>query len=94
VNHLVLEGRSRAHDREEAGRESRSHGSYRGKEIEILLDSQEAATVLGVHPRTLQRMAQRGEIAGVQVGKLWRFRGSSLAAWIDRRSSPDALKTA
>ncbi len=65
-----------------------------GKEIEILLDSQEAATVLGVHPRTLQRMAQRGEIAGVQVGKLWRFRGSSLAAWIDRRSSPDAFKTA
>lgn len=65
-----------------------------GKEIEILLDSQEAATVLGVHPRTLQRMAQRGEITGVQVGKLWRFRGSSLAAWIDRRSSPDAVKMA
>ena len=65
-----------------------------GKEIEILLDSQEAATVLGVHPRTLQRMAQRGEIAGVQVGKLWRFRSSSLAAWIDQRSSPNALKTA
>ncbi len=65
-----------------------------GKEIEILLDSQEAATVLGIHPRTLQRMAQRGEIASVQVGKLWRFRGSSLAAWIDRRSSPDAFKRA
>lgn len=65
-----------------------------GKEIEILLDSQEAATVLGVHPRTLQRMAQRGEISGVQVGKLWRFRGSSLAAWIDRHSSQEALKTA
>ncbi len=65
-----------------------------GNEIEILLDSQEAATVLGVHPRTLQRMAQRGEIAGVQVGKLWRFRGSSLASWIDRHSSQDTYKTA
>lgn len=65
-----------------------------GKEIEILLDSQEAATVLGVHTRTLQRMAQRGDIAGVQVGKLWRFRGSPITEWIDRRSSPEALKTA
>ena len=54
-----------------------------GKEIELLLDSHEAAAVLGVHPRTLQRMAPRGQIAGVQVGKLWRFRASALAEWID-----------
>ena len=58
-----------------------------GKEVELLLDSHEAAAVLGVHPRTLQRMAQRGLIAGVQVGKLWRFRPSSLATWIDNRRS-------
>lgn len=58
-----------------------------GKEVELLLDSHEAAAVLGVHPRTLQRMAQRGQIAGVQVGKLWRFRASSLSAWIDNRLS-------
>ena len=56
-----------------------------GKEVELLLDSHEAAAVLGVHPRTLQRMAQRGQIAGVQVGKLWRFRASSLSTWIDNR---------
>jgi excisionase family DNA binding protein len=54
-----------------------------GKEIELLLDSHEAAAVLGVHPRTLQRMVRRGQIAGVQVGKLWRFRASALSAWID-----------
>ena len=52
---------------------------------ERLLDSHEAAAMLKVHPRTLQRLAQRGEIAGVQVGKLWRFRASSISAWIDRR---------
>lgn len=54
-----------------------------GKQVEILLDSNEAAAVLGVHPRTLQRMAHRGQIAGVQVGKLWRFRPSTISAWID-----------
>ncbi len=52
---------------------------------ERLLDSHEAAALLKVHPRTLQRLAQRGEIAGVQVGKLWRFRASSIDAWIQAR---------
>lgn len=52
---------------------------------ERLLDSYEAAALLKVHPRTLQRLAQRGEIAGIQVGKLWRFRASSIDAWIQER---------
>ena len=52
---------------------------------ERLLDSHEAAALLKVHPRTLQRLAQRGEIAGIQVGKLWRFRASSIDAWIQER---------
>ena len=54
-----------------------------GKEIELLLDNHEAAAILGSHPRTLQRMVHRGQITGVQVGKLWRFRASTLAEWID-----------
>jgi excisionase family DNA binding protein len=53
--------------------------------IEPLLDSQAAAALLGVHPRTLQRMVLRGEIAGVHVGKLWRFRPSAIDQWIERQ---------
>lgn len=53
--------------------------------VEPLLDSHAAAALLGVHPRTLQRMVLRGEIAGVHVGKLWRFRPSSIDQWIDRQ---------
>lgn len=53
--------------------------------VEPLLDSHSAAALLGVHPRTLQRMVLRGEIAGVHVGKLWRFRPSSIDQWIDRQ---------
>jgi len=51
---------------------------------EPLLDSQQAAAILKIHPRTLQRLVHRGEIHAVHVGKLWRFRASALAAWIDR----------
>jgi excisionase family DNA binding protein len=49
-----------------------------------LLDSYQAAAILKVHPRTLQRLVHRGEIAAVHVGKLWRFKPSALTAWIDR----------
>ena len=51
---------------------------------EPLLDSHQAAAILKVHPRTLQRLVHRGEIAAVHVGKLWRFRASALEDWIDR----------
>lgn len=63
--------------------------------FEPLLDSDEAAQLLKIHPKTLQRMARRGEIPGVQIGKLWRFRRSELNAWMEgiiARSYPCRLK--
>ncbi len=47
-------------------------------EFERLLDSDEAASLLKIHPKTLQRMAREGRIAAIQIGKLWRFRASAL----------------
>ena len=46
--------------------------------IEPLIDTEEAAALLQIHPRTLQRMARRGEVRGYQLGKLCRFRASDL----------------
>lgn len=53
--------------------------------FEELLDSDEAATLLKIHPKTLQKMARNGEIAGVQVGRLWRFRASVLNDWLEHK---------
>ena len=39
------------------------------RRIERMLDSYEAAAILRIHPKTLQRMARNGEIRGVQVGQ-------------------------
>src|SRR5262249_19368295 len=50
--------------------------------FEQLLDSDEAASLLKIHPKTLQKMARSGEITGVQIGKLWRFRASVLNTWL------------
>ena len=52
--------------------------------FEPLLDSNEAADLLKIHPKTLQRMARRGEVAGIRIGKLWRFRASELNEWLQR----------
>ena len=55
--------------------------------FEPLLDSAEPAALLKIHPRTLQRLARRGEIIAIQIGKLWRFRASALNDWVKSRMS-------
>ena len=54
----------------------------RDTSFERLLDSDEAAALLNIHPKTLQKMARHGNIAGVQIGRLWRFRASELDRWL------------
>ena len=61
--------------------------SFYESSFEPLLDSDEAAALLKIHPKTLQRMARRGEIEGIRIGKLWRFRVSDLAHWIEKIAS-------
>lgn len=46
--------------------------------FEPLLDSEHAAALVKVHPKTLQRHARHGLVPGLHVGKLWRFRASDL----------------
>ena len=54
--------------------------------FEPLLNTEESATLLGgMHPKTLQRMARRGEIPGYQIAHRWYFRASELDAWLKSR---------
>jgi len=53
--------------------------------FEQLLDSDEAAALLKIHPKTLQKMARNGEITGVQVGRLWCFRASVINEWLEQK---------
>ena len=53
-------------------------------EFEPLLNSEQAAELLQIHHKTLQKLARRGEIRGTHIGKLWRFRVSDLNAWFER----------
>jgi len=52
---------------------------------EPLLNSDQAAAIMRIHPKTLQKFARRGEIRALQIGKVWRFRASVLDEWIQQK---------
>jgi excisionase family DNA binding protein len=54
-------------------------------DFEPLLDSNEAAALLRIHPKTLKKMASRGEIQARRVRRFWRFRASDLNEWLWRQ---------
>lgn len=56
-----------------------------GQSISALLTNEEAAGILKIHPKVLQRMARRGDVPALKIGKFWRFRVSALDEWINSR---------
>lgn len=52
---------------------------------EHLIDAKAAANILAVSPKTVKRMAERGEIPALRIGNRWRFRGSELDEYIRSR---------
>jgi excisionase family DNA binding protein len=69
------------------------HGSFgRGETeksklagFEELLDLRQAASLLGMHWKTLERRAQSGKVPAFRVFGRWRFRASVLNQWIDQK---------
>ena len=45
-------------------------------------DAEAGAFLGGLHPKTVQRMARRGELPAYRIGRYWRFRASELSAWL------------
>jgi excisionase family DNA binding protein len=50
--------------------------------FERVLNTEEAAALLQIHPKTLQKMAREGTVPGFRIGDLWRFRASALDEWL------------
>ena len=49
------------------------------------LTLQQAAELLHIHPVTLAEMARQGRIPAIKIGRVWRFRVSSLQRWLDEQ---------
>ena len=57
--------------------------------FERLLGVPEAASLLRIHPKTLQAMARAGTVPCIRMGKYWRFRATSLDEWVRNRLQSD-----
>ena len=53
----------------------------------LLNDAQAAVFLGGLHPKTVQRMARRGEIPHYRIGKYYRYRVTELSTWLVLHSS-------
>ena len=59
-----------------------------GIAFEQLLTLREAADLLGIHWKTLEIQARRGEVPATKIGNRWRFRTSLLDQWLASRFGP------
>jgi excisionase family DNA binding protein len=75
---------ARAKDRPNHGAPTLTDFSNR-PETDTIWTSYDVGRYLRVHPRTVQRLVQRGELSAIHVGKLWRFRKSDVDAWIENK---------
>ncbi len=53
--------------------------------LEEILDADEVAKLLRVHPRTVKRLASEGILPGFRVGSQWRFRREAINEYIRRQ---------
>jgi excisionase family DNA binding protein len=56
--------------------------SIRSSDFEPLLDVSEAAGLLRIHPKTLQKLARFAHVPAYRVGRFWRYRASDLEMWL------------
>ena len=54
-----------------------------------LLDVQDVATRLRVNPRTVLRMADRGDLKAIKVARRWRFRRSDLDKYLQQNQGKE-----
>jgi excisionase family DNA binding protein len=50
--------------------------------FEKLLTDADVAELLGLHRKTVQKMARSGELRGYRLGRYWRFRLSDVEALV------------
>lgn len=49
---------------------------------EPLLDAQQAAALLRIHPKTIARLAREGSIPAHRITRYWRFRAKELDEYV------------
>jgi excisionase family DNA binding protein len=61
--------------------------------FEPLLNTEEGAALLGIHPKTLEKWAREARVPAYNLGR-WKFRASELDAWLRRSVHSNAANSA
>lgn len=64
---------------------------------ETLMDIKQVAAYLQITEATAYNWAQGGELPGIKIGRIWRFRREDIEAWLDenmRRPRPGERRDA
>src|SRR5436309_2507837 len=59
--------------------DTKARGRY--MTCEPLVTADRAGELLKLHPKTVKKMAQAGVLPAMKIGRVWRFRESSLDEW-------------
>src|SRR5215831_8669704 len=78
----VAQGEPMSPDSGLGPREQKRERTESAAEFEPLLDASEAASLLRIHPKTIQRLARLGYVPAFRVGKFRRYRASDLEKWL------------
>lgn len=70
---------------QEASRGEDNSAELKSSGFEELLNLREAASLLGMHWKTLERRAQSGKVPAFRVFGRWRFRVSVLNQWVGEK---------
>lgn len=54
---------------------------------ERLMDTEEVATYLGIHARTVMKLVHNKQIKASRVGRIWKFRKSDVDEYLERTSN-------
>ena len=60
-------------------------------DFEPLVHADKIGELLGIHPKTVLRMARSGRLPAIRVGRYWRFRHSDLDTWLKLQSNLEGL---
>jgi excisionase family DNA binding protein len=62
-------------------------GIHKMPEDDTLLDTEEVARYLKVHPKTVINLVERKELKAYKVGRHWRYRRADVDAYLERQQS-------
>ena len=51
---------------------------------ESLMDIRQVAAYLQINEATAYSWAQKGNLPGIKIGRIWRFRREDIEAWLDQ----------